>query len=143
MEAKSSGRLLEGNILYKGKITVIKKYFTYVPLWLSILVNAILGVVASGAFLLGLIYIGGLFSEPTPKERLFGCLIMVGIFVIIVLVNYVMYRVCKKKHNNDEVTAEKKRVRVSFIVVCAVLIICVLSFFVFTDAWIEINSWWF
>ena len=83
MEAKSSGRLLEGNILYKGKITVIKKYFTYVPLWLSIVVNAILGVVASGAFLLGLIYIGGLFSEPTPKERLLGCFIMVGIFIII------------------------------------------------------------
>ncbi len=111
----------------------------YVPLWISIVANTILGALASGPFLLAIIYIFG----SSLKDILLGGLILVGIILAVVFVNYIIYRICKKKSSKAPVHADTKKIFINVIIIIGIFIILTASFFLFPDIWLLINDWWF
>lgn len=121
----------------------MNKYFSYVPVWAAILVNSILGIIASAPFLLAVIFMFGLFKSPTTGERLIGFLIIAGIIAVIFLVNYVVYRFFKKRGAGKRLNIDPGKRIVYGIIVFVILLLLVLSFFLFPDLWLFLNGWWF
>lgn len=120
----------------------MKKYFLYVPFAIAVTINILSGLLASGPFLIGLVFLGGFFSEPTSKERLIGLLIMSAIIIAAIAVNYLTFKICQYKRRNKIKPASNKSVLKGLIII-AVFIICVMSFYIAPDVWLWLNGWWF
>lgn len=119
----------------------MKKYFSYVPMWLCLLVNILVGAVLGGLLPIAFIYTFGLFSPPSAEERAIGIGAFAGMAVLVWLANFILYKVCKSKRSEQTVTAKASAVR--WVIVAAVLIVLTLSFFILPDLWIAFNSFWF
>lgn len=119
----------------------VKKYFAYVPMWLCLLVNILVGIVLSVLFLFAVICIFGLFNSPTAGDRAIGIGIFAGMAVLVWFANFILYKVCKSKRSERAVTAKASAIR--WVIVAAVLIVLTLSFFILPDLWLVFNGFWF
>lgn len=122
---------------------MLRKYFTHVPLWLSILVNIILGILASGPFVFCVILINGLFSKPSIQENLIGWCIVLATLIIILAVNFVIYYICKKKQVKTAVELDRKKIIIRFFIILILLVFFTSSFFTFPDLMLTLYHWWF
>ncbi len=122
---------------------MLKKYFTYVPLWLCIMVNALLGIPASGLFLAALVYTFGLFNPPSDTERIQGILMFAGLIVGVIGANAIAFAVCRRLGNESREAPDKKKVIIRLLIATGVFILIGGSFFLFPDLWLLFNGWWF
>lgn len=120
----------------------MKKYFSYVPFVIAVIINILLGLLASGPFLFGVVFIGGLFSAPTSKERFIGILIMLAIIIAAISVNYLTFKICQYKRQN-EIKPAGNRSFLKGLIIMAIFIVCVMSFYTMPDFWLWLNGWWF
>ena len=119
------------------------RYFKELALWKIILLNIVVGLCMSGPFILGIIYSFGLFTSPSPKERILGILIFLMILAAILLSNFLLWKFGKKKEIEPAKEVNKKTLFAKPIILLIILVLAVVSFFVLPDLWIFFNSWWF
>lgn len=122
---------------------MLKKYFSHVPLWLCIIVNAAAGMAFSGLLLAAIVYTFGLFAPPSDSERLLGILMFAAIIFGIIAVNAITFFICKKMRKPPCETPNKKKIIVRGLIIAAILALTVLSFFLLPDLWLLLNGWWF
>lgn len=122
---------------------MLRKYFTHVPLWVSILVNIILGILASGPFVACVILIHGIFNkEPSMQEKLIGWCIILATLIIFLAVNFLIYYICKKKQIETEVKLNRKKIIIRLFIIIFLLVFFTSSFFTFPDFW-SVFDWLF
>lgn len=95
------------------RILFMKKYFSYVPFMIAVIINILLG---------------GLFSTPTSKERLIGILIMLAIIIAAIVVNYLTFKICQYKRQN-EIKSVSNRTFLKGLIIIVIFIVCVMSFY--------------
>lgn len=120
----------------------MKKYFTYVPFMIAVIINILLGMMTSGPFLFGVVFLGGLFSTPTSKERLIGILIILAIIIATIVVNYLTFKICQYKRQN-EIKSVSNRNFLKGLIIIVIFIVCVMSFYTMPGLWLWLNGWWF
>lgn len=74
----------------------MRKYFGCVPLWLSIVISAVLGYFDLVLFIAGLFNIGGLFSPPSKEDTIRGYLLLACIPASIAVIHMTAYFICRK-----------------------------------------------
>lgn len=102
----------------------MKKYFTYVPLWISIILNFILGVILCNGFFIAysLIFESNILGGPAVVGRCLGILIMLGIGIIIAIANYCICKWCRYKRG--ELTSIKSQfIAIKLLIVLGSLIV--------------------
>ncbi len=112
----------------------IVKYFEQVQIYKIIILNIILGIIASYPVMLASLFMFGLFVKPTNLERLIGLIILISTILLIIFFNYLLYKIDKKK-------AKNKKIGLYILITLIVIILFTGSFFIFPDAWF--NIWGF
>lgn len=111
----------------------LRKYFTVVPLWVSILFNIPIGMVLSATTLFAVFWGAG-FILYIPAALL-----------VIALFNIILYKVCKSVRSESiyEKIPDKKSVALRLSVMLGIVIFLSGSFFWADDLWLAFNGWWF
>lgn len=81
--------------------------------------------------MLSSIFMFGLFVKPTIIERLIGLIIFVSAILIIIILNYLLYKIDKKQ-------ADNKKGNLWFAITIIIVIILSCSFFLFPNTWLDI-----
>ena len=109
---------------------MMKKYFTAVPLPLSIAISAILGAVGSGVLILAL-FAGGLIGLT---------LFLLGMAAAGYGAHRLLYHVCKKRSG---IVKEKRYIPLRAAAVAGIFVYLCGSFFWADSVWALINDFWF
>jgi len=121
----------------------MKNYFKYVPMWLCVITNIILGLGASFTIMMSALFFFGMFETPSVRERIIGVLILLGTVAIILVVNYILYRICRKNKKESKSDVGKKGTCIRFVVILLIIVILGFSFFISGDLWAWLNGWWY
>lgn len=120
----------------------MRKYFTYVPIWLAMILNLVLSIIAFGPFMVALAYITGLFRQPILSEICLGILIILIIVLVFVLVNYLVYKICRRKKEKEVQHVKGKVVLIKFLLILVFLIACMACLLAYTHILIGSFSLW-
>lgn len=74
----------------------MRKYFGCVPLWLSIVISAVLGYFDLELFIAGIFGIERLFSAPAKEDIIRGYLLLASIPASIAVIHMTAYFICRK-----------------------------------------------
>ncbi len=104
----------------------MRKYFEYVPTGLSVAVNLLLGLGASMTTLLALLFL----QCDDPDKNMYVTLMFGGTILVVCVVNFILYFICKKVRKNPPETMSKEEARSNFRIVIFIFIIMLFWFFV-------------
>jgi len=109
----------------------ITKYFEQVEVYKIVILNVILGIIASYPVMLSSLFIFGLFVKPTIIERIIGFIILISTALLFIFFNYLLYKVDKKKAKNE-------KVKLCMLITFLIIILLAGSFFIFPSIWLNI-----
>ena len=119
---------------------LFKRYFAYVSLVESVIVNSILGLLSSFVSLCGFwIFLGGFSNHPTLENLFGGCIAILIVICAFLVTNYIMYRVSGKLRKVSLEPLNRKQLFLRTVIVAVIFLCTAFSPYLLL---LEADWWW-